>query len=60
VIKSAKMLLIMLTRFHTIPERDRRTDRRMDGRTDRIPIAVSRVAIDKKIRISGLIKYAAM
>jgi len=50
----------MLTRFHTIPERDRRTDRRMDGRTDRIPIAVSRVAIDKKIRISGLIKYAAM
>jgi len=30
----------MLSRFNTIPERDRRTDRQ----TDRIPISISRVS----------------
>ena len=31
--------LMMLSRFGTIPERDRRTDTQTDRQTDRIPIS---------------------
>jgi len=32
-------------RFHTIPERNGRTDRQTDGRTDRFAISISRVSM---------------
>jgi len=35
----------MLSCFHSIPERHGRTDRQTDGRTDRIPISISRVSV---------------
>ena len=35
----------MLSRFHPIPGRYGRTDGRMDGRTDRIAISISRVSV---------------
>ena len=41
----------MLSRFHLIPERYERTDRRTDRETDRFAISISRVSMltrDKK------------
>ena len=35
----------ILSCFHPIPERYVRTDRQTDGRTDRIPISISRVSM---------------
>ena len=35
----------MLSRFHLIPERHGQTNRRADGRTDRIAISISRVSV---------------
>jgi len=40
-----------LSRFHTIPERNGRPDRQINGRTDRFAISISRVSMltrDKK------------
>jgi len=35
----------MLSRFHTIPACHGRTDKRTDGRTDRIAVSISRVSV---------------
>ena len=40
-----KTVTIMLSRFHLIPERYGQTDRRTDGRTDRIAISIARVSV---------------
>ena len=45
---SEKKTMIMLSRFHLIPERygrtDRQTDGQTDGQTDRFAISISRVS----------------
>jgi len=40
-----KKTVIMLSRFHLIPERYGQTDRRTDRQTDRIAISISRVSV---------------
>jgi len=47
----------MLSRFHMVPERNARTDRRTDGRTDRFAISISRVSMLTRDKNYTLSKY---
>ena len=50
----------MLSRFHLIPERHRRTDRQTDGRTDRITISISSVCVLTRDKNAGRCNYAVL